>query len=84
MDAFVVVQMLVGRLLHHRGQVDGIDQLHIGESVCHTAQGSHDVGHGLTVVFPTMAGDKDDFAVDIIQLIQDIGCKVVILAHGCL
>ena len=71
MDAGVAVQILVGGLLHHGGQVDGIDQLHLWEGVGHPAQGGHDVGHRRSVVLPPVAGDQDHLSVDIIQIIED-------------
>ena len=61
----------MGSLLDHGGEVDGVDQLHLGEGVGNAAQGGHDVGHGLTVVFPAVAGDQDHLSVDIIQIIED-------------
>ena len=70
MDAGVVVQILVGRFLDDRGEVDGIDQLRLGEGVSGPAQGGHDVGHGLAVVLPAVAGDEYHFSVDIIQIVQ--------------
>ena len=70
-DAGVAVQVLMGRLLDHRGEVDRIDQLHVGEGVRHPAQGGHNIGHGLSVVLPPVAGDQDHLSVDIIQIIED-------------
>ena len=70
-DAGVAVQVLMGRLLDHRGEVDRIDQLHVGEGVGHPAQGGHDVGHRRSVVLPPVAGDRDHLSVDIIQIIED-------------
>ena len=81
-DAGVTVQILVGGLLHHGGQVNGIDQLHLGEGIGHPAQGGHDVGHGLAVILPPVAGDQNDLFALIVQLIQNIFCKGEIL-YNC-
>ncbi|MPM21847.1 hypothetical protein SDC9_68297 [bioreactor metagenome] len=56
-------------LLHHRRQVDRIDQLGIGESIGNPAQGGHDVFHGPAVVFPPVAGDEDHFFALVIQFL---------------
>ena len=81
-DAGMVVQILVGGLLDHRREVYGVDQLHLGEGIGNAVQGGHDVGHGLAVVFPAVAGDQDHLPVLIIQIVEDILCKGKILYHG--
>ena len=70
-DAGVSVQIGVGGLLHHRGQMDGVDHLHVGECVRQPPQGGHDLGHGLAVVLPAVAGDQDHFLPQVVQLVQD-------------
>ena len=64
--------------------MDGIDQLRLGEGVSGPAQGGHDVGHGLAVVLPAVAGDEYHFSVDIIQIIQCVLRKGKILYNCCL
>ena len=55
--------------------MDGIDQLHILIAIGNSPQGSHDVGHGLTVIFPPMAGNQNDLLPLIIQMVEKIGGK---------
>ena len=83
-DAGVVVQIFVGRLLDHGGEVDRGDQLRLRKGVGDAPQGGHDVGHGLAVVLPPVAGDQNYLSVDIIQIIQDIRSKGKILYNRCL
>ena len=43
----------------------------------------HDILHRLTVIFPPVAGHEHDLFVRVIQLVEQIGCKAIILAHRC-
>ena len=81
-DAGVAGQVLPRRLPHHRGQVDGVDQLHVGEGVGNAAQGGHDVGHGLAVVLPPVAGHQDDPLPRVVQAVEGLGGKLVVRPHG--
>ena len=71
MNAGVAVQVLMGRLLDHRGQMNGVDQFGVREGVGHPAQGGHDGGHRLAVVLPPGTSDQNYFSVHIIQAVQD-------------
>ena len=72
----------LGRLLNHGGEVDGVDQLRLREGVGQTAQGGHDAGHGLAVVFPPVAGDKDYLPAAIIKPVQNLRAEGEILHNG--
>ena len=81
-DAGVVVQIFVGRLLNHGGEMDGVDQLRLREGVGQAAQGGHDVGHGLAVILPPVAGDEDHLPIAIIKPVQNLRAKGEILYNG--
>ena len=81
-DVVQPVQLSVGRLLHHRGQVHRVNQLHlvlIGQG--QPPQGSHDLLHGFAVVFPAVAGDHDHLFAFVVQPVQGLGGKFEIIAH---
>ena len=78
-DTVVAAEVLPRRLPHHRGQVNRVDQLHLREGVRHPAQSRHDVGHGLAVVLPPVAGHEDDLSAGVVQMVEEIRCEVIIL-----
>ena len=84
MDAVVAGQVLGRRLPHHGRQVDRVHQLHVLKGLGHPAEGGHDVGHGLAVILPPVAGDQDDLLMFIVQLVEQFSCKVIILYNCCL
>ena len=69
-DAVVAGEVFPGHGLDHRRQVDGIDQLGFWEILRDAAQGAHDVLHGPAIVLPPVAGDQDDLAAGVVQVVE--------------
>ena len=61
--------------------MDGVDQLRVREGVGDAAQGGHDIGHGLTVVLPAVAGDQDHPAVLVVQAVENLLLEGEALLH---
>ena len=83
MDVGKPVQIPMGTLLHHRGQVDWVDQLCLAvEGQGQPPQGGHDLFHGCPVVFPPVAGDHDHLFPLVIQLIEHRGREAIVLPYS--
>ena len=86
MDARVAGEVLSGGLPHHRREVDGVDQLGLRMVLHQPPQGRHDMGHGLPVIFPPVAGHQDHPTPLIVQFIEEFCCKGKVLSdcgrHG--
>ena len=59
-DIVDAVQVPVGTLLDHGAQVNRVDQLHVAVGPGDVGQGRHNVLHGLAVILPAVAGDKEN------------------------
>ena len=82
MNAGVAGQVLPRRLPDHRGQVEGVHQLHVGEGLGQPPQGGHDVGHRFPIILPPVAGHQKDPAVLVVQLVEQGGGKAVARPDG--
>ena len=77
-DSWRTPQVRIHRLPDNGTEVNGIDQLYIRVPLGDLPQGQHDVFHRLAVIFPAVTGDQDDLLLVIGQVVQFIGCKLII------
>ena len=73
-------EVLPRRLPHHWGQMDGVDQLGLREVLGDPPEGPHDVGHGLAVVLPPVAGHQDDLFPLVIQGVEQVRAEAIVRA----